>query len=520
MAHTLPLIRGAGHIIQKETAMNHDEPRTIWDEAKPIQYDKRAYTEMEDNNIELAKKAKGGKKNYPFDDTGNANRFVDRYGDEFRYNVDDRCWMIYDGNIWHKDTKQEIKQYADALIEHMRYDLRTMEVTDDNSYAGEYYRNIKRLSSSSGKDAMLKEVVHLNKVAVTNREFDRELDFINCKNGVVNLRTGEITEHDRTRMMSKSTRIDCDMFGEPKRWLKFLDEVFQGNREVIDYVQCIVGYSLTGYTVEQCMFQLCGNGSNGKSVFLNTIQSIMGDYAVSLRTETITAKQFSSSGNATPEIAKMNGARLICTNEPDEGARMNEGFLKGLVAGDSIVARNLYGSEFEFTPIGKLWITTNYKLTIRGTDKGIWRRQRLIPFKREFSGNEVDKYLSEKLMKEYPQILGWAVRGAIKYFRGEMKTPAIVDDAVREYKVEMDVVASFLKDNIRITPNGREKAGDVYKAYAQWCKIGNEYKMSMSKFGTEMSKRYDKKQIAGYYYYIGFVLKCNDTSYIYDKEDV
>lgn len=497
----------------------NDEPRTLWDEKKPTMVDKKAYTEMEDRQINEANEAKGGKY-YPLDDTGNANRFVDRYGDDFRYDVDNKCWMLYDGTIWYRDTKQDIKKYADKLIEFLRFDLRNMEVTRDNSYAGECYKNIKRLSSSSGKDAMLKEVIHLNKVAVTAKDFDKELDVLNCANGVVNLRTGEIAAHDRSMMMSKSTHIECDMVGEPHRWLQFLEEVFQGNQEMIDYIQCVVGYSLTGYTVEQCMFQLCGNGSNGKSVFLNTIENIMGDYAVSLRTETICAKTFNSSGNATPEIAKMNGARLICTNEPDEGARMNEGFIKSLVAGDGIVARNLYGNEFEFTPTGKLWITTNYKLTIRGTDKGIWRRQRLVPFKREFTGSEVDKYLCEKLKAEYPQILGWAVRGAIRYFRGHLKTPALVEDAVQEYRTEMDVVASFLKDNIRITPKGREKASDVYKAYANWCRIGNEYKMSMNKFGIEVGKRYEKKKIAGCVFYIGFVLINNDEAYIFDKEDM
>lgn len=499
-----------------------EEPKTLYDlnKDKLPRYDMR---DIQDNNIQKAahENNAGGGRYYPLDDTGNANRFVDRYGDCFRYNVNDKCWMIFDGATWRKDNTQEIKRYADKLIDFLRYELRTMDTASDSSYTDGFYKNIKRLSNSSGKKAMLDEVVHLGKTAVGNNDFDKQPELLNCKNGVVNLKTGAITMHDRNLMMSKCTNIDVDMENEPKRWLKYLDEVFQGNKELIDYIQCAVGYSLTGYNIEQCMFQLSGYGGNGKSVFIDTLQAIMGDYAIVIDTATITAKKFNNAGSASPDKAKINGARLLCANEPDEGTRLDESFVKILVGGDMIVARNLFGNEFEFKPIGKLWVSTNYQLTIRGRDDGIWRRQRIIPFNRKFEEHEKDKMLTFKLAEEAPQILGWAVKGAIRWLNGKTaKLPAIIDDATRDYRTEMDIVAMFLKDNISITPNGREKAGDVYKAYVKWCRLGNEFQMSQSAFGKEMTKRYQKRLIAGYYYYMGFVLKENDHAYIFTKENM
>ena len=501
---------------------DNDEPKTLYDEYREA-HKTPTFTDVEDMRLKQQSdnvKSEGGEKYYPLDDTGNANRFIDRYGEEFRYNVNDKVWMIWNGVKWARDDTQQIRCYADKLIEYLRYKLRGMEKRDDN-YMTEFYKNIKRLSNTNGKDAMLKEVVHLGKTAVKNCDFDNDKELLNCENGVVDLRTGKMKPHSKEMMMSKSTGLNIDMENEPTRWVQYLNEVFQGDQQLIEYVQCALGYSLTGYNIEQCMFQLVGVGSNGKSVFIEVIQNILGDYSVEVDKDTLLAKSYNTGGNASPDIAKIDGARLLTANEPNDGDRINETLIKCLVGGDKIIARKLYGNQFEFKPMCKLWISTNYKLTIRGRDDGIWRRQRIIPFNRKFEGSEVDKFLPEKLKKEYPQILGWCVKGAMKWFKGaEMKAPVIIQDAVKEYRSEMDVVSSFLRDNVNIVPNGREKAGDVYRAYAQWCRLGNEFQMSQSKFGKIMAEKYPKKMIAGYAYYVGMVLKSNDHAYIFTRENL
>ena len=183
-------------------------------------------------------------------------------------------------------------------------------------------------------------------------------------------------------------------------------------------------------------------------------------------------------------------------------------------------ARFLYGTEFEFSPRFKLWIATNYKINVRGTDTGIWRRQRLVPFEVKFIGDKADKHLTEKLIAELPQILGWAIKGAVKWAKEGLNTPKEIEIANNEYKQEMDIINSFLTDCTRVSPNGREKASDVFKEYSQWAKDGHEYCMTQSKFGIEMGKRFQKRNLNGYVYYIGFILKKHDESYVFERSKV
>lgn len=452
-------------------------------------------------------------KDYDLNDTGNAQRFVDRFGSNIRYNFDNKCWVIFDGKARIRDNKQIVKAKVDLLIEEMKIEIIKEQDKDKRSNLA---KNTKHISNNSGKEAMLKEAMHLEGIPTLNSDYDKDDFLLNCKNGIVNLRNGKIINHDKSFMMSHFTDTICDTSAEPKKFIKFLNEVFNNDKEMIDYIQMAIGITLTGDTKEQCFFQCYGDGANGKSVLLDIIYEMLGDYAINSQIESILAR--SSNGGASSEIARMNGARFVRTNEPNEGSKFNEGLVKQLVAGDVTTARYLYGMEFEFKPKFKLWIATNYKIIVRGTDYGIWRRMRLLPFKVKFEGKKVNKNLTNELREELPQILGWAVQGCVKWQKeGFDAMPKQIEEEVGCYKQEMDIVASFLKECTREKVLGREKAGDVYKEYSNWAKDGKEYLMSQTKFGIEMSKRYEKKNIGGYTYYIGFVLKKNDTSYIYTE---
>lgn len=457
------------------------------------------------------------KKDYDLTDTGNAQMFVDRFGENIKYNFDNKCWMVWDGKTWIKDTVQLVKSKVDLLIDEMKEEA-LREPND--KFAQELIRNIKHLSSNSGKEAMLKEAMHMGNIPVRNNDFDKNVYYLNCENGVVDLRTGEIMAHRRDLMMSKNTHINIDMENEPKVWLKCISDIFRGSEGLSEFVHKAVGYSLTGLTTEQCFFQCYGHGSNGKSVFFNTMMNIYGDYALNSQVESILTRGKSGGGNASPDIARMNGARFVRTNEPEEGARFNEGLVKQLTGSDVITARFLYGGDFEFRPIFKLWIACNYKIVVRGTDKGIWRRMRLIPFEATFEGANDDKKIEDKIKEELPQILGWAIKGAIEWFKSGLEMPIEVEEATKSYRQEMDIIESFLNDCIKIVPSGREKAGDVFNAYRRWAEQGKEWCMSQSKFGVEMAKKFEKKNIRGYIYYMGFILKANDQSYVYSEDDL
>lgn len=453
------------------------------------------------------------KKQYDLSDTGNAQRFVDRFGKNIRYNFDNKCWMIFDGKAWIRDNKQIIKTQADILIEEMKVEAIKEQ---DKDLQKEMFKNLKRLASNNGKEAMIKEAMHIGQIPTTNADYDKFDYLLNCKNGIVNLLTKEIIPHDRKYMMSKYTNIECDFSKEPKRWKQFLNEIFSGNKEIVDFIQKAIGYTLTGSTKEECLFQCYGDGANGKSVFLKILYKMFGDYALNSQVESILAKGNSNGANS--DIARMAGSRYIITNEPNENSRFNEGLVKQLVSGDVTTARFLYGSEFEFIPRFKLWIATNYKIQMRGTDYGIYRRMRIIPFKEKFDNGREDKDLSKKLEEELPQILGWAVEGTMLWNEQGLKSPKVIEDENKLYKQENDIISLFLEECTKDNPNGREKASEIYDEYSKWAKNGNEYHMSKNKFGIELSKRYQKRNINGYIYYFGLILKKHDESYVFERK--
>jgi putative DNA primase/helicase len=191
--------------------------------------------------------------------------------------------------------------------------------------------------------------------------------------------------------------------------------------------------------------------------------------------------------------------------------RLNEGLVKQLTGGDKVTARKLYGDEFEFKPEFKLWMGTNHKPIIRGTDTGIWRRIRLIPFTVQIPEDKADKQLRHKLRQEYPAILNWAVEGCLLWKREGLKLPKAVDDSIKEYRSEMDVISTFLDECTQ--SGGSEKAGEVYKAYKEWALTNNEYLMSSTKFGAEMSKRFEKVRFGDGMYYKSISLKQNYQQY-------
>lgn len=460
---------------------------------------------------------KAAKPVYSLDDTGNARRFVDRFGENIRYNFDNKAWYIWNGKFWAKDEKDLIKCYADVLIEEMK-----REIPDEaeGSSAQALIRNIKHVSSSSGKEAMLKEAQHIGDMPTRNEDYDKDPYLLNCGNGVVDLRTGELLPHERGYMMARNTRVAADMEGEPELWEETLQGIFKGSQDLVDFAQEAVGYSATGDTKETCFFQCYGDGSNGKSLFFSVIADCLGDYALNAQVETILARGKAPSSNASPDIARMAGARFVRTTEPNEGARFNEGLVKQITGGhDKITARFLYASDFEFTPCFKLWIACNYKIAVRGTDKGIWRRMRLIPFEASFEGKKDDKDRAEKLKAEYPKILGWIVKGAMKWQKEGLAVPTEVSLATEEYRTEMDILASYLAQRAKLDPDRKEKSSDIYKDYKQWALNGGEYVMTQTKFGLEMAKKFRKQTSYGCVYYLGLELKGDAKQYVYYKEE-
>lgn len=442
---------------------------------------------------------------YTFDDMGNAERFVDLFGENVRYCYTEKKWYFYNSMRWSVDNLGVILRMADKCVEAMKAEAKLYLQADEESggdMAKAFEKHMKSSRSNKSKKAMLNEIEH--HLPILPIQMDRYKMALNTPSGIINLKNGDVKAHNPEYYFTKITSVDCAEAADCPRWLAFLDDIFAGDKDLIRYIQKAVGYSLTGSTAEQCAFFLYGTGRNGKSTFIDVIRDVFGDYAANIQPETIMVK--SSQSNAiNSDIARLKGARLVTSVEPNEGVRLNEGLLKQLTGDDTVTARKLYSEEFEFKPEFKLWMATNHKPIIRGTDTGIWRRIHMIPFDVQIPEDKVDKNLTHKLKAEMTAIFKWCIDGCLMWQREGLQMPAAVLKSVREYRREMDVISAFIED--KCTLEGTVQASMLYAAYASWADSNNEYCMSNTKFSTELAKRFEKIKGRNYNYFTGISIR-------------
>lgn len=445
-------------------------------------------------------------KKYQLTDTGNAYRFYDYFGDLFRYNVTDKVFMFWTGKTWIRDTTEIHRKYANKLIEilekeeiEMYENMRTANQNGDVDTAKRLAseleasrKNTKRLANKSGKDAMLSEFKSLYDIPIESRYFNNDDYLLNTGSGIVDLRTGELMPFDKEKLMSKNTNVKVS-YQEPTEWLKFLYSVFDnGNeketQEIIDSIQTCLGYSLSGSSKEQVMFLLYGGGSNGKSTLTETIANVIGEYGENIDSNVL-MQQKNVNSSAIYSIAKLQTARFVETGETDDGGKLAEAQLKKLTGSDTISAQYKFGNEFSYKPKFKIWMSTNNKPIIRGTDLGIWRRLFLFPFLNSFTGAKKDKELPERLRKESDKILGWCIKGFLKYQDVGLIEPSSTKKAKEEYKEQMDIVAQFISKECSLNPAYEIDCKTLYSYYKEWAKDNTEFTMKESKFSEELKHK-------------------------------
>ena len=392
---------------------------------------------------------------YSMDDTGNAERFADMFKTKLRYNFKEKAWLYWNGERWITDTQNLVEQLQDDLLASMCGETDTVaQVYGQYSEMSKMFvRHVKASRSVKNRKAMLELAKH--HMPISPELLDSYPMFLNTPSGIVDLKTGETRPHLPGFFLTKITKAKLsDSFYCPL-WEKFLNDIFAGDSDLIRYVQKAVGYTLSGSTSEQCLFFLYGTGQNGKSTFLDIIREIMGGYALNIQPETIMIK--STPNSISSDIARLKGARFVTSVEPNEGARLNEGFIKQLTGDDTVTARKLYCEEFEFKPEFKLWIATNHKPLLKGTDTGLWRRIHMIPFTVQIPDDKVDKNLKSKLLKELPEILRWCLEGCLLWQEDGLNMPKAVRDGVNDYRREMDVLSEFIEDRCELSGNADAK---------------------------------------------------------------
>ncbi|MDT4239048.1 phage/plasmid primase, P4 family [Staphylococcus haemolyticus] len=437
-----------------------------------------------------------------YDDTGNADRFIDRYGHLYKHSYITNKFYIYDGQKWKVDDRGAIRKLIDEMIENIKNEkvLHSEDVTEEEAREA-FQKYYKKTRGTQSKKNIMNELMH--RKTVTPDEFDNDDMLLNVANGYVDLTSRELYKHDINRMFSQIANTDYSEKMQPSVWLDFLNDIFAGDKEVIRYIQKALGYSLTGSTREQIMFILFGKGRNGKSIFVETIAEILGDYSNNMQAKSLMVQK---NDNVNTDIARLSKARFVTSSEPNEGFRFDEGLIKQLTGGDKVTARFLYAEEFEYTPKFKIWVSTNHKPIIRGTDDGIWRRLVLIPFDVQIPEEKVDKDLKYKLLREAPAILNWMAEGAYMWMREGLELPDKLKDAGQTYRTEMDVVEQFIQEKCKRAEDVRETGKALYEEYKKWADENNEYKMDKNKFGKKLKEKFRSKKMNNGVNYLGVEL--------------
>jgi putative DNA primase/helicase len=286
---------------------------------------------------------------------------------------------------------------------------------------------------------------------------------------MIELRTGTSRPSRREDYCTKSAAVAAG--GDCPRWRQFLEEITGGDAELQAYLQRMAGYCLTGVTTEHALFFCYGIGANGKSVFINTLAGIWGDYAVTAPMETFVV----SKGDHHPtDLAMLRGARLVVEHETEAGRRWAESKIKALTGGDRIAARFMRQDFFEFVPQFKLLIAGNHKPGLRGVDEAIRRRLHLIPFNVTIPESERDPKLFEKLQLEWSGILQWAIDGCLEWQRIGLAPPAAVRDATAAYLAAEDAIANWIEDRCDIDPRTKCRRSSLFPNWKAWAEAAGE----------------------------------------------
>ena len=355
-------------------------------------------------------------------------------------------------------------------------------------------------------------------LGISGEEWDLNPWLLGCPNGTLDLQTGKFRDGRQEDFIkaicpTKWEGLDKDA----PTWLNFLSQIFDGDMELIEYLQRLFGYSLTGLSQEHVLPILWGQGRNGKGTLLETLSYILGELAQPVQAEMLLDQGKSrSSAGPSADLMKLRGCRMVWASETDEGRKLNAGKVKWLTGGDSISARPPFGKrEISFVPTHILLMITNHKPRIASDEYALWKRIHLIPFSLSFvpdpqlaNERRADKSLPQKLKAEAPGILAWLVKGCLEWQRlGDLMAPATVKAATDEYQSEEDVLGLFLGSECECDPQASVQASSLHSAYQNWCKSAGFVSLNMKSFGTQMTKRFVKTKEGGLIIYKGLDLR-------------
>jgi putative DNA primase/helicase len=413
-------------------------------------------------------------------ESSNADLFVSKYRDTVIYSKG-LGWLVWDGKRWQRDDKDTVKQKARIVG-----DLYKQAIMTNKDY--ETQKKVlswsKASLSNKGLESLLAIAQTDDAIRITENELDKDLYLLNLKNGTYDLRNMTFREHQRNDLITKVASVSYDSTAYSSKWLEFQKEICNGDEDLIRFKQVMYGAALSGLDL-QAFFILYGSGANGKSTELNVIREILGDYSDTTNFDTFTSDR----NNAVmSELARFKGVRFLSASESNEGEKFNSSIIKIATGGEYLIGKFSHKDTFSYKPHFKMYLATNHKPRIEGTDLGIWRRVKLVPYTVTIPSEKQNSKLTQELLEESQGILNWLIEGFRMFQDLGYKLPAckVVEDATKQYQSDEDVVLNFIRDMCEIGNDYEVSSKDVYSSFSAWQKIEGQRPMTQTKFGSRL----------------------------------
>ncbi len=466
---------------------------------------RRCHPPLDDREVEgiahSASRYDASESQFPLTEVGDAEFFAARQAEGVRYDHRQGRWVVFQGHRWAPPTDGEVHRRAlDAIRGRHRIAL---DAGDKEGMRWALFGEKRQRQIN-----LLALAQNLRPLADSGDRWDLDPWLLGTPSGVVDLRTGQLRDGRPDDRVTLSVSVNYEPDATCPLWSQTIEQIFDGDRELIDYVHRAFGYSLTGDCREECLFLCFGEGANGKGTLMNTAAWVFGDYSDDLPFSALELRDRSSIPN---DIAKIVGKRFVTASESN-ATRLNEARVKAITGRDPITARFLHREYFTFDPMAKFWLATNTKPEVLDDSEGFWRRIHLVPFLQTFVGRE-DRELKHRLRDEGAGILAWAVRGTLAWLDRGLEPPAAVRDATAEYRGESDPLAEFYEEECVIADQARVQAKVLFRAYQGWCaerRVPDHDRLKLRSFGTTVRKRFradNGRQV----YYVGVGLRDSES---------
>jgi len=425
----------------------------------------------------------------PLTEFGNAERMLDKYGQGLMYVPEFQSWFCWNGIYWRKASDVEIAHLAKETVKGLVSELEDHE-------AAEFFK----FCAISQRAQMVGNMVTLARsdprVMVPAAELDKHQHLVGALNGVIDLHTGELLPPDPELRITKVVGCDYDPDAQAPLFEQTVLDVFNDDAETAAFFQRLVGYTMTGDPKEDILVIPHGNGSNGKSTVLGAVRRAFGDYARAADASTFVSDgRGGNAGGPREDVLRLKGARFVYVNEPDENSELREGSVKAMSGGDALSARGVHGKEtVEFLPSFVVFMPTNHKPIVKGSDNGIWRRLMLLPFTRNFEADPTiakDPQREEKLGEELPGILAWIVRGALAYSRQGLRAVGSVKAARDAYREQMDLLSEWLEECCDVGDGLASSSTELWASWFEFAK--NRGLLSYVKNSVSLGRRLESR---------------------------